>query len=73
MTYQIIINTKNILQFNSIIKNEFFSDDYQINFDYNLLKPFSIDKFIDEKITTEKIQRIINIKLCLENKKEKIS
>ena len=35
-----------------------FSDEYQINFDYNLLKPLSIDEFI---------------KICPENKKEKIS
>jgi len=31
ITYQIIINTKNILQFNPV---EFFSYDYQIDYDY---------------------------------------
>ena len=67
ITYQIIINTKNILQFNPIIKDKFFSDEYQINFEYNLLKPFSIDEYIDEKITIENIQKMINIKI---NKKK---
>jgi len=70
ITYQIIINTKNILQFNPIIKNEFFSDEYQINFDYNLLKPFSIDEFIDEKITIEKFQKIMNIKISQKNEED---
>ena len=67
ITNQIIINTKNILQFNPIIKDKFFSDEYQINFEYNLLKPFSIDEYIDEKIAIENIQKMINIKV---NKKK---
>ena len=70
ITYQIIINTKNILQFNPIIKNEFFSDEYQINFDYNLLKSFSIDEFIDEEITIENFQKIININVSQKNEKD---
>jgi len=73
ITYQLIINTKNILQFNPIIKNEFFSDEYQINFDYNLLKPFNIDEFIDEEITIENIQKIINIKISQNIEKDKNS
>ena len=73
ITYQLIINTKNILQFNPIIKNEFFSDEYQINFDYNLLKPFSIDEFIDESITIENIQKITKIKASQKNEEDKIS
>ena len=67
ITNQIIINTKNILQFNPIIKDNFFLDEYQINFEYNLLKPFSIDEYIDEKITIENIHKMINIKV---NKKK---
>ena len=61
ITYQIIYNTKNILQFNPV---EFFSDDYQINYDYNLLKTFSID----EKLTIENIQKGINIKVSQKDK-----
>ena len=67
ITYQIIYNTKNILQFNPV---EFLSDDYQINYDYNLLKTFSID----EKLTIENIQKGINIKVSQKDKlKERIS
>ena len=73
ITYPLIINTKNILQFNPIIKNEFFSDEYQFNFDYNLLKPFSIDELIDEEITIRKIQKNIKIKISQKNEKDKNS
>ena len=51
ITYQIIFNTKNILHFNPIIKKEFFPDKYQFNLEYDFLKTFSIDKFIEENIT----------------------
>ena len=71
ITYQIIINTKNILQFNPIIKNEFFPKENQINFDYNLLKTFSIDQFIEEKITIENIQKVCNIKVSQKNEIKK--
>ena len=73
ITYPIIINTKNILQFNPIIKNEFFSDEYQINFEYTLLKPFSIDEYIDEEITIENIQKMINIKVNKKNEEDYFS
>ena len=62
ITYQIILNTKNILKFNPILKNEFFPDKYQINLEYNILEPFSIDNFIEEQITIQKIQKTANIK-----------
>jgi len=71
ITYQIIINTKNILQFNPV---EFFSDDYQINYDYNLLKTFSIDEIVDENLTIENIQKVIKIKVSQKDKlKERIN
>ena len=72
ITYQIIFNTKNILQFNPILKDEFFSDEYQFNFDYNLLKTFSIDEFIDERITIENIQKNCSIKVSQINNIKKM-
>ena len=68
ITYQIIFNTKNILQFNPIIKDEFLPDENLIHFDYNLLKTFSIDEIIDDKLIIEKIQKTTNIKVSQKNK-----
>ena len=71
ITYQIIFNTKNILHFNPIIKKEFFPDKYQFNFEYDFLKTFSVDKFIEENITIENIQKTSNIKISRKNDIEK--
>ena len=70
ITYQIIMNTKNILKFNPIKQNEFFPDEGQINLDYDFLQPFPIDNIINENITIQNIEKntIINI-----NKEDKFS
>ena len=57
ITYQIIMNTKNILKFNPIKQNEFFPDEGQINLDYDFLQPFPIDNIINENITIQNIEK----------------
>ena len=68
ITNQILLNTKNILNFNSINKNEIFPDKYNINLDYNILKTFPIDNYIEEQITIQNIQKTLNIRLKEEKK-----
>ena len=61
LTYQTILNTKNILQFNEINKDNFREENKPINFGFNILKTFSMDKYIDKKNQLTKFTKIQNI------------
>ena len=63
LTYQILSNFQNILQFNEINKNFLNRGFDTINFEYNILKEFPINTFINEKLSIEKIQNIIKLNL----------
>ena len=73
LSYQIIMNKKNILKYNPISINNIFPGNYQFNLEYNLLEAFPIDFYIDEKIKIENIQKITNIKYKKDKKNERVS
>jgi len=50
MTKEIMLNTKNIIQFNKLNFDEFILKINSINFGYNILKPFSIENYAQEEI-----------------------
>ena len=62
LTYQLLLNTKNILKFNNI--NEYENNPYIFN--YNILQLYPIDNYIKENITITKFQKVTN--LHFENK-----
>ena len=70
ITYQIIFNTKNILKFNQINKDEIFPAKNNINLEYNIFKPFPLDDYIEENITIQTIQKNANIKIKKEAKED---
>ena len=62
-TYQLLLNIKNILNFNEI------NDDLEINqniFEYNILKLFPIDNYIKESISIKKFQKIFKLEVDYE-------
>ena len=61
MTYQLLLNTQNILQFNDNINNtDLFENNLNI-FDYNILKTYSIENYIKENIIIQKVQTISRV------------
>ena len=57
LTYQLLLNTKNILKFNNI--NEYENNPYIFN--YNILQLYPIDNYIKENITITKFQKVSNL------------
>lgn len=70
LTYQTFLNTKNILNFNEINKDNFINVKKPIDFEFNILKAFSIDNYLGKEILFEKVQK--NAEFSLNDKKEKI-
>ena len=58
LTYQLLLNTKNILKFNII--NEYENNPYIFN--YNILQLFPIDNYIKENISITKFQKGSSLK-----------
>ena len=56
ITKEIILNTKNILQFNKLNVDDFIQDINSIDFGYNILKFFSIEKYVHEEILIKENQ-----------------
>jgi hypothetical protein len=56
ITYAILINIKNILQFNKLNLDDYIQNINSIDFGYNILKSFSIEKYLHEKILIKKNQ-----------------
>ena len=50
ITKEILLNTKNILKFNNLNVDDFVQNINSIDFGYNILKFFSIEKYLHEKI-----------------------
>ena len=57
LTYQTFLNTKNILNFNEINKDNFINVKKPIDFEFNILKAFSIDNYLGKEILFEKVQK----------------
>ena len=82
LNYQIILNSKNVLNFNNINLKSLTQNDSLINLDFNILKEFSVYNYVNERISIEKIQKNLEIKfnydspidcvILLENKKKLI-
>ena len=62
ITYQLLSNSQNILRFNNI--ND-YKNDIDI-FDYNILKPFSIENYLKEKVSIQNLQKITKLNFNLE-------
>ena len=62
LNYQIISNTKNILRFNELEPKSFLESNKLINFDFNILKIFSVNHYLKEELKIEKIQKNLEIK-----------
>ena len=62
LNYQILLNTKNILHFNEIKLKDY--EDYNSKFilETNILKEYSLNNYINEKIDVQKIQKNTEIK-----------
>ena len=59
LTYQLILNTQNILHFNDINKEQL--NTFHFNFDYNILKAFHIDNYLKESIAFGNIQKVTDL------------
>ena len=62
LNYQIISNTKNLLNFNDINYKLIIQKDLPINLEYNILKDYPVSNYLNETISIEKIQKNLNIK-----------
>ena len=56
-TFQLLLNIKNILNFNEIDKFILNEQNYSVNFNYNILREFPIMNYIENKLSNEKIQK----------------
>ena len=63
LNYQIILNTKNILNFNDINYKLIIQNNLPFDFEYNILKEFPISNYINETISIKKIQKNLEIKI----------
>ena len=59
LTYQLILNTQNILHFNEINKEQL--NNFHFNFDYNILKAFHIDNYLKESISFGNLQKVTDL------------
>ena len=62
LNYQIILNSKNVLNFNNINLKSLTQNDSLINLDFNILKEFSVYSYANKTISIEKIQQNLEIK-----------
>ena len=65
--YQIISNTKNLLNFNDINYKLITQKDLPINLEYNILKDYPVSNYLKETISIEKIQKNLKIELDTNN------
>ena len=63
LNYQIILNTKNILNFNYNDYKLIIQNNLPFDFEYNILKEFPISNYINETISIKKIQKNLEIKI----------
>ena len=63
LNYQIILNTKNILNFNDINYKLIIQNNLPFDFEYNILKEFPISNYLNEAISVDKIQKNLEIKI----------
>jgi len=64
LNYQIIMNTKNILHFNQIKFKDFKGYNFSFIPEKNILKEYSLNNYIDEKLVIHSIQKNSEIKNC---------
>ena len=57
----VILNLKNIVRFNKLDLDNFIHRINSIDFNYNILKPFSLESYIEEKLLIEKVQKNSNV------------
>ena len=62
LNYQIILNTKNLLNFNDIKLKNYLEYNSKFIFETNILKQFSINNYLNEKFNLENIQKNFEIK-----------
>ena len=62
LNYQIISNTKNLLRFNQIKLGDFEGYNFKYVFEANILKEYSLNNYIIEKIRIKNIQKNCEIK-----------
>ena len=67
LNYQIISNTKNILNFNDINYKLIIQKDLPINLEYNIIKEYPISNYLKETISIEKIQKNFKIEFDIKN------
>ena len=63
LNYQIICNTKNILNFNDINYKLLIQKDIPINWEYNILKEYPVSNYLKETISIEKIQKNLELNI----------
>ena len=63
LNYQIISNTKNLLNFNDINYKLLIQNNLIFDFEYNILKEFPISNYLKESISIGKIQKNLEIKI----------
>ena len=62
LNYQIILNTKNLLNFNDIKLKNYLEYNSKFIFETNILKEFSINNYLNEKFNIGNIQKNLEIK-----------
>ena len=67
LNYQIISNTKNLLNFNDINYKLLTQKDLIINLEYNILKDYPLSNYLNETISIEKIQKNFKIEFDEDN------
>ena len=67
LTKELLLNLKNIVQFNELNIDRFMFQINSVDFGFNILKPFPIENLLEEKILIQKIQNNTTIEF-----KEKI-
>ena len=67
LNYQIICNTRNILNFNGFDSKLIKQKNLPFNLEYNILSECSLSNYLNETITIEKIQKNLEIKFDINN------
>lgn len=72
LNYQIILNTKNILNFNDIKLKNYLENNFKYIFEEDILKQFSVKNYLNEQFNIENIQKNLEIKYDLKLDIEKV-
>ena len=62
LNYQIILNTKNLLNFNDIKLKNYLEQNFKYIFEANILEQFSVNNYLNERFNVENIQKNLEIK-----------